>query len=47
MMVADDKITLNDDQLITFRKMLDAFDDNDDVQEVYHNVTLPDEAEEE
>ena len=47
MMVADDKITLSDDQIVTFRKMLDAFDDNDDVQEVYHNVALPDEPDEE
>ncbi|MBQ3131262.1 MAG: YebC/PmpR family DNA-binding transcriptional regulator [Clostridia bacterium] len=27
-------------------KMLDRFDDDDDVQEVYHNVTLPEEEEE-
>ena len=47
MMVADDKINLSDDQLVTFNKMLDAFDDNDDVQEVYHNVALPEEPEEE
>ena len=47
MMVADDKITLSDDQIVTFRKMLDAFDENDDVQEVYHNVALPDEPDEE
>lgn len=42
MMVPNDKITLNDDQLVSFNKMLDAFDDNDDVQNVYHNVELPD-----
>ena len=47
MMVADDKIELTPDQLVTFNKMLDAFDDNDDVQEVYHNVLLPDEPDEE
>lgn len=46
-MVADDKITLNDDQLVTFRKMLDALEDNDDVQDIYHNVNLPDDEEEE
>ena len=46
-MVADDKITLSDDQLVTFNKMLDALDDNDDVQDIYHNVLLPDEEEEE
>ena len=47
MMVPNDKITLNADQLVTFGKMLDAFEDNDDVQEVYHNVDLPEDEEEE
>ena len=47
MMVANDKITLNDEQLVTFTKMLDAFEDNDDVQDVYHNVVLPEDEEEE
>ena len=47
MMVANDKITLNDEQLVTFTKMLDAFEDNDDVQDVYHNVDLPEDEEEE
>ncbi len=28
-----------------FSKMLDLFDDNDDVQEVYHNANMPDEEE--
>ena len=46
MMVPNDKITLNDEQLVSFNKMLDMFDDNDDVQEVYHNVELPEEDEE-
>lgn len=46
MMVANDKITLNDDQLVSFTKMLDAFEDNDDVQDVYHNVELPEEEKE-
>lgn len=45
MMIPNDKITLSDEQLISFNKMLDAFDDNDDVQNVYHNVELPDEEE--
>jgi transcriptional/translational regulatory protein YebC/TACO1 len=26
-------------------KMMDMFDDNDDVQDVYHNAELPDEEE--
>ena len=46
LMVPNDKIELNDEQLIQFNKMLDAFDDNDDVQDVYHNVILPEEDEE-
>ncbi len=45
-MVPNDKITLSDDQLVTFNKMLDAFDDNDDVQDIYHNVELPEEEDE-
>lgn len=46
MMVPNDKITLNEDQLVSFNKMIDAFDDNDDVQNVYHNVELPEDEEE-
>ena len=41
MMIPNDKITLSEEQLVSFNKMLDMFDDNDDVQEVYHNVDLP------
>ena len=47
LMVPNDKIDLNADQMVSFMKMLDAFDDNDDVQDVYHNVNLPEEDEEE
>lgn len=47
MMVPNDKIQLNESQIVTFGKMLDAFEDLDDVQEVYHNVDLPDDEEEE
>ncbi len=47
LMIPNDKIELNSDQLVTFEKMLDAFDDNDDVQAVYHNVVLPEIEEEE
>ena len=46
MMVPNDKITLSADQLISFNKMLDAFDDNDDVQDVYHTVELPEDEDE-
>ena len=41
MMIPNDRITLTEEQLVTFGKMLDAFEDNDDVQDVYHNVLLP------
>ena len=46
MMLPNDKVTLSAEQLVSFNKMLDMFDDNDDVQEVYHNVDLPEEDEE-
>lgn len=46
MMIPNDKVTLSADQLETFQKMLDAFEDQDDVQDVYHNVDLPEEEEE-
>ncbi len=47
LMVPNDKVELNADQMVSFMKMLDAFDDNDDVQDVYHNVILPDDEDEE
>ena len=40
MMVPGDKIELTEEQLISFNKMLDAFEDNDDVQDIYHNVNF-------
>ena len=46
MMIPNDKITLSAEQLVSFNKMLDMFEDNDDVQEVYHNVELPEDDEE-
>lgn len=46
-MIPQSKIDLPADKLESFRKMLEKLDDNDDVQEVYHNVNLPDEEEEE
>ena len=47
MMIPNDKVTLDEHQTETFRKMLDAFEEQDDVQDVYHNVDLPEEEEEE
>lgn len=45
-MVPTTTTELDDDQLKRFLKMLEMFDDNDDVQEVYHNVVLPEEDDE-
>lgn len=46
-MIPQTKITLEGDKLDTFRKMLEKLDELDDVQEIYHNVDLPDDEEEE
>ncbi len=46
-MIPQNKITLPEDKLETFLKMLDKLDENDDVQTVYHNVELPEEEDEE
>jgi YebC/PmpR family DNA-binding regulatory protein len=45
-MVPQNKITLSDDDLVKFNKMVNALEDLDDVQNVYHNVDLPEEDEE-
>ncbi len=45
-MIPQNKITLPEDKVATFEKMLDALEEHDDVQNVYHNVELPDEDEE-
>ena len=42
-MVPQNKITLSGDDLAKFNRMVDALEDLDDVQNVYHNVELPDE----
>jgi len=39
-------VTLEGDNLVKFQRMLDVLEDNDDVQNVYHNVALPDDEEE-
>ena len=44
-MVPQNFITLDGDKLAAFKKMLDKLDELDDVQDVYHNVELPDEDE--
>lgn len=41
--VPDMYVDLDEAQLGKFQRMIDALEDLDDVQEVYHNVNLPDE----
>lgn len=45
-MIPQNKITLPADKARVFTNMLEALEDLDDVQEVYHNVDLPDDEEE-
>ncbi len=45
-MIPDNYIELEENKVHTFNKLLDRLDELDDVQEVYHNVILPDEDEE-
>ena len=45
-MVPQNKVTLSADDLVKFNKLIDALEDLDDVQNVYHNVDLPEEDEE-
>lgn len=45
-MVPQNKITLSEEDNVKFQKLIDALDDLDDVQNVYHNVDLPEEEEE-
>ena len=42
-MVPQNIITLEGDELAKFTRLVDALEDLDDVQNVYHNVELPDE----
>lgn len=45
-MIPQNKITLEGEKLEQFTKMLEKLDENDDVQQVYHNVELPEEEDE-
>lgn len=45
-MVPQNYIALDADKLETFKKMLDKLEELDDVQDIYHNVELPEEDEE-
>ncbi len=44
-MIPQNRIALPEDKVATFEKMLDALEEHDDIQNVYHNVDLPDEEE--
>ncbi len=44
-LVPDLYVDLDEGKLASFKKMLNVLNDLDDVQEVYHNVNLPDEEE--
>ena len=46
-MIPQNKITLPEDKVRVFTNMLDALEELDDVQEVYHNVDLPDDEDNE
>lgn len=46
-MIPQNKITLNEENTEKFIKLLDKLEELDDVQDVYHNVDLPEEEEEE
>ena len=46
-MIPQNKITLDAEKTEKFIKLLDKLEELDDVQDVYHNVDLPDDEEEE
>jgi len=43
-MVPDNYVDLDESKLATFTRMIDMLEDSDDVQEVYHNVNMPEES---
>lgn len=43
-MVPDSYVDLDETKLATFSRMIDLLEDSDDVQEVYHNVNMPEEV---
>ena len=42
-MLAQNFVTLSDDSMVQFEKLVDALEDLEDVQQVYHNVEYPEE----
>lgn len=45
--IPQNTVDVDDETIVKIQKMLDMLDDNDDVQDVYHNANLPEEEEEE
>lgn len=45
-MIPQSKISFTGEAAEKFQKLVDALEDLDDVQDVYHNVDLPEEEEE-
>ncbi len=43
-MIPDSYVDLDESKLTSFTKMIDMLEDSDDVQEVYHNVNMPEEC---
>ncbi len=41
-MISQPEVTLEGDDLRLFERMINALEDNEDVQKVYHNVNLED-----
>ena len=37
-LIPQNYVTLPDDKIATFGRLYDALNDNDDVQDIYHNV---------
>ena len=46
-MIPQNKVTLSPEHEETFKKLLDKLEELDDVQDVYHNVELTEDEEEE
>ncbi len=44
-LVADSYIDLDEEKVVKFNRMIETLEDLDDVQEVYHNVNLPEDEE--
>lgn len=42
-LIPDNYVDLSEDKMVTFNRMIDMLEDLDDVQEVFHNVNMPEE----